>query len=223
MALDFELEIEAVIPKLEGLRSLIVYDSQYVMRILLFRRILPQFSSKKLYIAVYTDSMMRRLHITYQSLPEDISALLRKANVIKVGMHDEVPFGRLYAFMDVRSDWFGEFVSVLDGLESSSMLIFHGFSLLPLVYGEKAWEHIMEIIDALPNEITFVNKVSSSLYGDEMKRFMERFHDVVIRVRREEDFLVGNTYWIGVDQSITFDVTPGYARYRIENGELVRV
>jgi|Deesub1362A_J573_1020465.scaffolds.fasta_scaffold00483_8 hypothetical protein len=52
---------------------------------------------------------------------------------------------------------------------------------------------------------------------------MERFHDVVIRIKREEDFLVGNTYWIGVDQSITFDITPGYARYRIENGELVRV
>jgi hypothetical protein len=223
MSLDLELEIEAIIPKLDRLRSLIVYDSQYVMRSLLFRWILPHFSSKKLFIAVYTDSMTRRLHITYQSLPEEISALLSRANVIKVGMHDEVPFGKLHAFIDVRSNWFGEFISVLDELEGSSLLIFHGFSLLPMVYGEKAWEHIMEIIDALPNDITFVNKVSSSLYSDEMRRFMERFHDVVIRIRREEDFLVGNTYWIGVDQSITFDITPGYARYRIENGELVRV
>ena len=223
MSVDLVLEVEAIIPKLDKLRSLIVYDSQYVMRSLLFRQILPQFSSKELYIAVYTDSMMRRLHITYQSLPEEISALLNRANLIKVGMHEEVPFGRLYAFMDVRSDWFGEFINVIDGLESSSMLVFHGFSLLPMVYGEKAWEQTMEIIDALPNDITFVNKVSSSLYGDEMKRFMERFHDVVIRIKREEDFLIGNTYWIGVDQSITFDITPGYARYRIENGELVRV
>jgi len=39
----------------------------------------------------------------------------------------------------VRSDWFGEFIRALDELESASLLIFHGFSLLPMVYGEKAW------------------------------------------------------------------------------------
>lgn len=75
-----------MIPKLDKLRSLIVYDSQYVMRSLLFRQILPHFSSKRLFIAVYTDSMIRRLHITYQSLPADISSLLDRARLIKVGM-----------------------------------------------------------------------------------------------------------------------------------------
>jgi hypothetical protein len=99
------------------------------------------------------------------------------------------------------------------------LLLFHGFSLLPLIYGSEAWKYMMGIFDALPDDVTFVNKISSSLYKDETKQFMKRFHDVVIGIRREEEFFpMGRTYWIGVEQSIIFDIKPGYARYKISGG-----
>jgi len=223
---DLEFELESVVPRLEGLRSLIVYDSQYVVRSLIFYHIVPYFSPKKLFIAVYSDTMMRRIHRTYKSIPdENVASLLDNANIIKVGMHENTPFGNLYMFIDIRSDWWDELVEVLEKFNESSLLLFHGFSLLPLVYGDDAWRYMMTIFDALPDEITFINKVSSSLYNEEMKRFMERFNDVVIRIRREDDFLsLGGVHWIGVEQSIAFDVRPGYARYKIgEDGRLARI
>jgi len=223
---DLEFEIENVIPRLEGLRNLIVYDSQYVVRSLIFYHIVPYFSSRKLFIAVYSDTMMRRIYRTYRSISDkNVAALLGNANIIKVGMHESTPFGNLYMFIDIRSEWWNELVEVLEKFDESSLLLFHGFSLLPLVYGDEAWRYMMTIFDALPDEITFINKVSSSLYSEEMKRFMERFNDVVIRIRREDDFLsLGGVHWIGVEQSIAFDVRPGYARYRIrEDGRLTKI
>lgn len=56
-----DFAIEDTIPRLESLRTLIVYDSQYVVRALIFGHIVPHFSSKDLFIAVYSDTMMRRL------------------------------------------------------------------------------------------------------------------------------------------------------------------
>ena len=229
MSQDFDLDfdLENVIPKLEGLRTLIVYDSQYVVRSLIFHHILPHFSSKNLFITVYSDTMMRRLHRTYKSIQDrKISALLDKVSIIKVGMHEGSPFGKLHVFIDIRSDWWDELVKVMEKLEgSSSLILFHGFSLLPLVYGDDAWKHMMMIFDALPEDTTFINKVSSPIYDDEIKRFMERFNDVVIRIRREDDFLTpGGVHWIGVEQSIAFDIRPGYAGYRIGvDGKLSKI
>jgi len=229
MSQDFDLDfdLEGVIPKLEGLRTLIVYDSQYVVRSMIFHHILPHFSSKNLFLAVYSDTMMRRIHRTYKSIQDRrITALLDNASIIKVGMHENTPFGKLYVFIDIRSDWWDELMEVIEKFDGpSSLLLFHGFSLLPLVYGDEAWKHMMMIFDALPDELTFINKVSSSLYNQEIQRFMERFNDVVIRIRREDDFLTpGGVHWIGVEQSIAFDVRPGYAGYRIgADGKLSKI
>jgi len=222
MSHDSDFAIEEIIPKLENLRTLIVYDSQYVVRALIFGHIVPQFSSKDLFIAVYSDTMMRRLAKTYESLPDDEARkLIGNASIIKVGMHESVPFGNLYTLIDIRSEWWEELIEVLERL-GNSLLLFHGFSLLPLIYGE-AWKYMMEIFDALPDDVTFVNKISSSLYKGETKQFMERFHDVVIGIRWEEEFFpMGRTYWIGVEQSIIFDIKPGYARYKISGGAVCR-
>lgn len=218
---DLDFNLEAIIPKLEKLRTLIVYDSRYVVRSLIFGHIVPSFSSKDVYIAVYSDTMMRRLGKTYESLPDGTAKkLLSEANIVKVGQNHRIPFGKLHSFIDIHSEWWEEFADVLSELDDV-LLIFHGFSLLPMVYGDEAWKFLMDIFDSLPDDVTFVNKISSSLYEKETKQFFERFHDVVIRIRWESElFPIGRTYWIGVEQSIIFDIKPGYARYKI-SGEVL--
>lgn len=221
---DHEFDLDDVVSKLEGLRTLIVYDSKYVVRTLIFGKIIPQYADKRLFIAVYSDSMMRRLGKTYESIPDErIKRILDEAAIIKVGLNENVPFGKLHAYVNIHSEWWDDLIDELYKL-GDSFLLFHGFSLLPIVYGNEAWKYLMDIFDALPDEITFVNKISSSLYDENVKRFMERFHDVILAVRREEDFFpVGRTYWIGVEQSIIFDIKPGYARYKLVGENLQKI
>ena len=221
---DHEFDLDDVVSKLEGLRTLIVYDSKYVVRTLIFGKIIPQYADKRLFIAVYSDSMMRRLGKTYESIPDErIKRILDEAAIIKVGLNENVPFGKLHAYVNIHSEWWDDLIDELYKL-GDSFLLFHGFSLLPIVYGNEAWKYLMDIFDALPDEITFVNKISSSLYDENVKRFMERFHDVILAVRREEDFFpVGKTYWIGVEQSIIFDIKPGYARYKLVRENLQKI
>ncbi len=221
---NHEFDLDDVVSKLEGLRTLIVYDSKYVVRTLIFGKIIPQYADKRLFIAVYSDSMMRRLGKTYESIPDErIKRILDEAAIIKVGLNENVPFGKLHAYVNIHSEWWDDLIDELYKL-GDSFLLFHGFSLLPIVYGNEAWKYLMDIFDALPDEITFVNKISSSLYDENVKRFMERFHDVILAVRREEDFFpVGRTYWIGVEQSIIFDIKPGYARYKLVGENLQKV
>lgn len=59
-------DLDSLIPKLEGLRTLVVYNSPYAVRSLLFYHIIPHFSSKNIFIAVYSDTMYRRLEKTYE-------------------------------------------------------------------------------------------------------------------------------------------------------------
>ena len=221
---NHEFDLDDVVSKLEGLRTLIVYDSKYVVRTLIFGKIIPQYADKRLFIAVYSDSMMRRLGKTYESIPDErIKRILDEAAIIKIGLNENVPFGKLHAYVNIHSEWWDDLIDELYKL-GDSFLLFHGFSLLPIVYGNEAWKYLMDIFDALPDEITFVNKISSSLYDENVKRFMERFHDVILAVRREEDFFpVGRTYWIGVEQSIIFDIKPGYARYKLVGENLQKV
>ena len=221
---DHEFDLDDVVSKLEGLRTLIVYDSKYVVRTLIFGKIIPQYADKRLFIAVYSDSMMRRLGKTYESIPDErIKRILDEAAIIKVGLNENIPFGKLHAYVNIHSEWWDDLIDELYKL-GDSFLLFHGFSLLPIIYGNEAWKYLMDIFDALPDEITFVNKISSSLYDENVKRFMERFHDVILAVRREEDFFpVGKTYWIGVEQSIIFDIKPGYARYKLVGENLQKI
>ncbi len=221
---NHEFDLDDVVSRLEGLRTLIVYDSKYVVRTLIFGKIIPQHADKRLFIAVYSDSMMRRLGKTYESIPDErIKRILDDAAIIKVGLNENVPFGKLHAYVNIHSEWWDDLIDELYKL-GDSFLLFHGFSLLPIVYGNEAWKYLMDIFDALPDEITFVNKISSSLYDENVKRFMERFHDVILAVKREEDFFpVGRTYWIGVEQSIIFDIKPGYARYKLVGENLQKI
>jgi len=223
--LDIDFTIEEVIPKLEGLRTLIVYDSQYIVRGLIFNHIIPHFSSKDISIAVYSDTMMRRLAKTYEFLPdENIKRFLDNAKIIKIGHNRKTPFGKLHTFIDINSEWWKDLSMTLSNL-GDSLLLFHGFSLLPIIHGYEVWRYFMRIFDSLPDDITFVNKISSTLYEGETKKFMERFHDVIIGIKWEGEFSpVSGAYWIGVEQSIIFDVKPGYARYRISGeGDIVKV
>jgi len=209
------------------LRTLIIYNSPYAARSLLFYHIIPQFSSKNIFIAVYSDTMYRRLEKTYESISKtspQIAKLLDKAKIIKIGTKDRVSFGELYEFINLDLTWHRRFVDVVKRLHDDDVIIFHGFSIIPLMYGMKAMMDMLKVLDMMPEGITLINKCSEKLYDEAVNKLMERFYDVVLKVERSEGEFLGfeETYTIGVDQSIVMDIKPGFARFKIgEDGRLI--
>lgn len=209
------------------MRTLIVYNSPYAARSLLLYHIIPHFSSKNIFIAVYSDTMYRRLEKTYESISKtspQIAKLLDKAKIIKIGTNDRISFGKLYEFINLDLTWHRRFVEVIKRLDDDDVIIFHGFSIIPAMYGQRAIIDMLKVLDVMPEDITLINKFSEKLYDEAVSKLMERFYDVVLRVERSEGELLGfeESYTIGVDQTIIMDVKPGIRRFKIgEDGRLV--
>ena len=75
---------------MEGMRTKLVYDSYPAMKSSLFHHILPAFSSKKLFIAVYSDTIHRRFEMTYEFIVRkspELAELLDKATSSRLVSH----------------------------------------------------------------------------------------------------------------------------------------
>ncbi len=225
---DIKFDLDDLIPKLESLRTLIVYASPYAERSLLFYHLLPHFSrSKNIFIAVYSDTMYRRLEKTYESISHaspEIKSLLEEVKIIKIGRKKDA-FGELYQLITPDATWHKKFVEVAKRLGKDDVLLFHGFSIVPIMYGEKAMVEMLRLLDEVSEDLTLINKCSEHLYDETTEKLLERFYDVVVKVERDEESFLGfeETYTIGVYQSIVMEIRPGFARFRIgEDGRLVK-
>lgn len=217
----------SIISKLDGLRIKIFYDSAYALRSLLFFHILPQFSFKNLFIAVFSDTMQRRLGKTYETMVRtspEIAQILERANIIKIGTKNEVPFGRLYQLIPSGLTWLRTFREFLKGLGEKDLILFHGFSILPKIYGKTYVKNVLNLFESIPDGPTVIGKSSKKIYDDATIGFTNMFYDVVLEIERIEEVGFEEFYKIGVSQSIVGDVQPGFGRFKIgRDGHLVEV
>lgn len=168
--------------------------------------------------------MYRRLEKICESNPQ-IAEILDKASIIKVGSSDEISFGKLYKHI-YGSTWNETLVNVVRELGGDDVLLLHGFSILPIIYGQKGLIDVFRFLDAMQDDVTVIGKCSEKLYDGTVERIMERLYDVVLRVERTEGELLGfgESYTIRVDQTIVTDIEPGAERFEIgEDGRLVEV
>jgi hypothetical protein len=221
-----KFDLQQVVSRLEGLRTKLVYDSHRALRSLLFYHILPAFSSKNLFIAVFSDTMHRRLEKTYESIAKkspEVAELIDKANVIKIGVRKETAFGKLYEFVTKESLWLGRLFGIMECLGEDDLVILYGFSLIPMMYGSKSIGSVLRLFDSLPVKLTLLVECPEESYNEEIARLTESLYDVVLRVERCDEPGFEGIYKIGVDQSIV-DAVAGYARYKIEkDGWLVEL
>ncbi len=214
------LELESLISKLDGLRTLFVYDSVYAIRSLLFNHLIPHFKYKNVYIAIYTETMYRRLEMFLKSYPKES---LKDINIIKIGLKKETTFGKLYEFIS-ETTWYRKFINTIKKLGKNDVLILHGFSILPIIEGRKGLTDIIRLLDSVDKDLTVIGKYADKLYDEKVKALLERFYDVVIRVSRFKENYFDLNYSIEIDQSIIADLIPGnIGRFKIENGKLVRI
>ncbi|RLI79792.1 hypothetical protein DRP05_02845 [Archaeoglobales archaeon] len=161
--------------------------------------------------------MYRRLEKMYESLAETsphIAKLLDRAKIIKIGNNDRISFGELYQL--INYEW-QKFVDVVKRLGNDDVILFHGFSIIPAMYGKKAMIDMLKLFDSISENITLINKYHEKLYDERTEKLMGRFYDVVLRVERTEGEFAGfeETHVIGVDQSIVMDIKPGFKRFKI--------
>jgi len=223
-----ERGIKKLISNLENLRTLIVYDSPYVLRSILFYDIIPYFlnKNKEIYIVIFTDTMERRLAISYQSILKvnpEIAKLLEQIKIIKIGTKKTSYFGRLHAFITLNQDWWKLLRDIVKNMSDNDVVIFHGYSILPILLKDKM-HLMMNVIDAMPDDITFICKVHDSIHRREkMMRHMDLLYDILIRIKKE-DFTFEDTYIIGIYESVILDIKPEMWRFKIDrDGKLVRI
>lgn len=137
-----------------------------------------------------------------------------------------VSFGELYEFIDFDLTLHRRLVDVVKRLGDDDVIIFHGFSIIPAMYGQKAMIDMLRLLDQISEDVTLINKCPEKLYDEAVSKLMERFYDVVLKVERSEGEFFGfeESYTIGVDQSIVMDIRSGFARFKIgEDGRLAEL
>ncbi len=212
--------IESVVPKLEGLRTLVVYDSPVTARILILRHILPHYSNKNIYLAIYSESMCRKARKSYESIikthPESAN-LLNKVKIIKIGFNEEVPFGELHQFINIEEQWCEKLADILMDFSSKDIIIFHGFSLVQLLYSKDWLVRNLKFFDRIPSDITVINKISKNFYRGWVEGVLRKLHDVVIRAEKSERGLLDHeeSYLIGVEESTVIDIPLSSARFKL--------
>jgi hypothetical protein len=153
-----EFDLDAVIPLLDHRRTRIVYDSTYPVVSMLFYHIIPHYiSSKRIFIAVYSDTSCRRLNAAYNSVigeSPEIADILEKVNIIKIGMKEKAPFGKLYAFIP-EGELGNEvdcFENVAKTLTDDDLIILSGFYLMPAIHGREKLKNIVRMFDSFPEK-----------------------------------------------------------------------
>ena len=143
--------------------------------------------------------------------------------MIKIGLREKTSFGELYRFIN-ENTWYKRFMDIVKELDEDDVLILHGFSILPVIHGRRGLTDIIRLLDSANENLTIIGKYADKLYSEKVEVLLERFYDVVIRIRRFEGNYLDVSYSIDIDQSILADLTPGtYGRFKIEKGELIRV
>ena len=210
------------IEKFEGKRIRIVYDQTYPAVSLVFYHILPVFKSKRLIVCAYSDTTCRKLKEHYRFISEhspEIAKLLDKALFIKIGRRDTIPFGRLYEYIPedrIRME-LNRLEIAASKIRSDDLVLILGFYLMQAIYGRSLLRSLIKLIDVLPEDVTLVTLSPYGLYDYTTSRIIDRFYDVVVRIVKEEEPLEfgEDVYIIGIEESITREITPGFERYKI--------
>jgi hypothetical protein len=220
-----------IIPKLDGRRVRIVYDQTYPAISLVFCHILSEFKSKRLVIAVYTDTSCRKLREQYNFMVRhnpEVAEILDKANIFKIGKRENIPFGKLCEFIpeDDLINNPNRFEDLIEQLRDDDLVLLLGFYLFPAIYGKDFIGKFLRLIDLLPENLTLISLTPHGLYDNTTAKLVDRFFDVVLRIAREEEPLVfeEEVYVISVEHSITREIEPKFGRFRIlPDGRLSKI
>jgi hypothetical protein len=219
--------IDDLIPKLKGLRTRIVYDSHTPRDILFYHHVLPCFLDKKIFLAVYSDTISRRLRKRYEDLSRtypNIASILDRIHIIKIGQKENIPYGKSYEFIseDDPSKALRRLKTIFEKL-GNDVLIFSGFSMLIAIGGHKILNDVFSLFDSLPENITLLDFHPDGFYDEQTNKLMEKLYDVIIKIKREEEYMEfgETTYLAGVEQSIISEIEPGFTRFKVKDGRLV--
>ena len=214
-----QLNLQEFARNLKGLRVLFKYDSSYLIRLLIISHFLPKIPRENLYLVIFSDIMHRRFEKTFESLPDDLKRELNDAKIIKVGTNSESLFGEVVSLVDFQS-WDVKLSKILSDLSNDDLLLFHGFSLAFSIY-EDGFERFVKVANEMPYSVTVLNKYPD--IGDSCGWLLERLHDVVVSVKRDEYMEFEESFSITVEQSIVMNIKPSFARVRLDGDKVVQL
>jgi len=210
-------------------RVRVTYTAHLPAVAFLFHHCIPYFvkRNRDIHFLVYSESIARKLKVEYQAFFEDMSDFKREikdaldeAEIIKVGTNDKVPFGKLHYLVHIKDpkDTIDNLIPVLKKLDENDVLIIYGLYLIPVIYGfEGIWE-ILRLFESLKEDLTLVSFVPLEAYPTtSIHGLFREIYDIVINICREKDYVAfgEEIYLLGLEQSYTPKMPPGYIRVRV--------
>ena len=217
-------KIDDITSKFDGKRVRLLFDSWYPASVYLINHYLPVFPGRRKIFVAFTDLVWRNFELLFDKMGR-----FRDTYVIKIGHNDYVRFGQLYEYIPLSSD--AESISerlseVLEKLETDDILIFLGFYMGELFYGDPSRNfNQLKVYSFLPEGISLLRLDEAGFYSEVINHFIRRLHDLEVVIKREDAlYSFGEeVYTFGISQTLFEELPSGYMRVRVEDGKLVEV
>jgi len=219
----------------ESRRTRLVYDIYTPALALLFRHFIPcaAIRNKDLYFIVYSETMMRRLADAYKTVfykvnDEEklkVKNALDRAKIVKIGLEDNVPFGKLMRFIKA-----GDLNRVIDELAlavsdivEDAVVFCYGLHLISEVHDVDGIENAVRILDSLGENATLINIVPGEIHRS--RAFMILFDDLYdvtlkLMIETKQEEFDSNVFVLSVVRSYSPEIR-GYMRIKLKPGYIL--
>ena len=211
---------ESLLPLLNGLRILIIYDNFYTLGSLCFYAA-PYYLIKggDVYAVLYSEHVYRNAKKIYEYVSKNypmFSEILNSINVVKIGVNDDISFGKPYRFINENDNWIDHLTELMENVNEEDLIVLFGFSLLVPIYKDDAPKFFLKMYNAIPEGVTVFCPYYKKTYENYPSDFIDLLHDVVFYIRRNEAFLDQEVYTLEILQGLVGVLKPMSINFKIE-------
>ncbi len=218
----------------ESKRTRLVYDVYTPALALLFRHFIPcaAIRGKDLYFIVYSETMSRRLANAYKTVFYEVDEetlkvknALDRAKIVKVGLEDSVPFGKLMRFIKAGdlNRVIDELALAISGVVEDAVVFCYGLHLISEAYDVDGIGNAVKILDSLDENATLINVIPGEIHRSQaLETLFSDLYDVSLKIVCETKLgeYDGNVFILGVIRSYSPEIR-GYMKVRLKPGYIL--
>lgn len=175
---------------------------------------------------------MRRLANVYKSVFYEadeeklkVKNALDRAKIVKIGLEDSVPFGKLMRFIEAGdlNRVIDELALAISDIVEDAVVFCYGLHLISEVHDVDGIENAVRILDSLGENATLINIVPSEIHRN--RAFMILFDDLYdvtlkLMIETKQEEFDGNVFVLSVVRSYSPEIR-GYMRIKLKPGYIL--
>ena len=212
-----DLALGDIADVISGLRVRVIYDSRQALVATLFGEHPPVFKRKNYHInfIIHSEHATRKIKI----LAEHHEINLDDVRIFKIGIKNEVPFGRLAGFIKMENeDMFEKLVEIFGGFDRQDVVFLLGFYTIPFFHDDSI-RKILNLFERIPEDITVIMPQPAGGFERSIDVILGKIFDVDLVIKRSKGDYFNEAYTVQMEQSIIPELK-FFARIKIYNGKL---